>query len=91
MAGAAVSATLFSLIKSYLIDHWDPIGIGPLDHLHGPEDEYDSYAHDLVKIVGSGGSRQDLEDYLAKAEDHIGVTQSPLRIKRVARGLYQMR
>lgn len=84
MARAPLSDLLFDRIRMLLWKHWDPIGIGPLESLDGAEDEYDDFARDLARIVARNGSSEELEDYLAKAEDHIGVPRSKARIEKVA-------
>lgn len=82
-----MSDTLFDTIRAYLIDHWDPIGIGPLASPDGPEDEYDAYARDLAQMVVRGSSPGEYSAYLAEAEDHMGVARSDARTNEAARFL----
>jgi hypothetical protein len=87
MARSSMSDPLFDRVRSCLFEDWDPIGIGPIAGLEGPEDEYDSYARDISDMISRGGSQTEILSYLKDAEDHMGVSHSDARISRAAKSL----
>jgi len=61
---------------------WDPIGRGKVDDL--PDDEYDSYAPQVVSLIEAGASDNAIADYLRELEgETIGVA-SGLDLRSVA-------
>jgi hypothetical protein len=50
----------FALVRKILGEDWDPIGCGV------PEDEYDSYAPEIIRLLYDGVDARRLSDYLGR-------------------------
>lgn len=51
---------------------WDPIGV--IDGPNGPQDEYDTYAPDLIRMLDARKSREEIVRHLGViASDHMGL------------------
>ena len=65
-------------INQILWRDWDPIGCGV------PEDEYESYAWPVYKLLIDGAARADIETYLRwVADDYIAVSVPEEKLRRV--------
>ena len=57
-------------IHDILWNDWDPIGVCGA----GPEDEYDGYIAEVMRLLQSGAPRQAMVDHLADCEsDSMGL------------------
>ena len=66
---------LLNEIRRLLWFEWDPIGIN--DEADWPDDEYDSYAHKVYRMLIDGRDQCAISKYLKQtALEHIGVGQS---------------
>lgn len=53
---------------------WDPIGVFEGDH-KGPQDEYDSYAASVMRMLDAGKSREEIVEHLGSiATEQIGLS-----------------
>lgn len=65
---------LYERVCAFLWEEWDPIGVRSLG---GPNDEYDSYAAGLIRLVQTGADEFKVAGQLAKIEeDGIGLSRS---------------
>ncbi|WP_413942738.1 hypothetical protein [Bdellovibrio sp. HCB-162] len=75
---------VMEILRRYL-QFWDPIEVvGDLIKNGFPPDEYDSYAGPLYTILANGGSVDDIERYLQKCLEHMGMPFVSEREKRMA-------
>jgi hypothetical protein len=68
-------------IRAILLADWDPLNIGDNPRL---SDEYDSYIPRILKLVTTGASQIELEQFLTDVETELGVTPESARSRRVA-------
>lgn len=74
----------FMLVREVLIRDWEPIICNELL----PDDEYDSYIPQILRLLSSDCSSEQLADYLAHVEhDYMEVGTDPERTARVAANL----
>lgn len=52
-------------IRALLLSEWDPIGVGDIPEA---QDEYDSYARDLARLVAERRPAPELFEYLRRVE-----------------------
>ena len=72
----------FALVRKILWEDWDPIGCGV------PEDEYDSYVPDVIRLLREHVDEERLSDHLARvAREAMSCTVPETRLKRVAEKL----
>jgi hypothetical protein len=63
---------------------WDPIGLNGLESFDpNTDDEYASYAREVISLLAQGADAVRIKEYLSWAEEYIGVDVSPQRIDRV--------
>ena len=76
-------------IRSVLIEHWDPIGIGSNPHLR---DEYNMYIPEIARILSAPSvSRTAVFDYLKNIEvDRMGILEDSRRVESVSRYLVEI-
>jgi hypothetical protein len=71
-------------IRRLLWEEWDPIGVNDMDDAW-PEDEYDMYAPQVLKMAQLGVSAETIAAYLEEVEvKMIGIEASPTRNHSVA-------
>ena len=62
----------FEQVQQVLLNVWDPIGVGGVE---GCEDEYNSYAKDILTLLQNTAPREEIQDYLIEIEtDFMGLT-----------------
>jgi hypothetical protein len=77
------------LIHSALLNEWDPIGVS---HVHEAHDEYDAYVPDVLRLLASGASTEELFRYLWQLEtEHMGLDGDRPATERFAARLLQLR
>jgi hypothetical protein len=60
-------------LRKLLLDEWDPIGIR---RLHGPEDEYDIYLGEILHLLDTNATADELADFLRTVEiGRMGLSQ----------------
>ncbi len=65
---------LYERVCKFLWEEWDPIGVKGLG---SPDDEYDSYAAGLIRLVHSGADEKTVATQLAHIEEiSIGLSHS---------------
>ena len=75
-------------IQKYLIDEWDPIGVGDILEAR---DEYDSYVSGIYKILVSYESKKEIFDYLWWLErEQMGLVGDKLRTEKCAQQLLNL-
>jgi hypothetical protein len=75
---------LLEKLKALLWEEWDPIGVRGLDP-KCPNDEYDSYALEVLKMLEAGATATEIEVHLAELETgHIGLPNHSGRAGSVA-------
>ncbi len=71
-------------IKRLLWEEWDPIGVNNMDEAW-PDDEYDSYAPQVLKMARLGVSVETNAAYLKEVEgERMGLQANPARNHSVA-------
>jgi hypothetical protein len=86
-----MTGATFSSVRLVLLREWDPIGIrSMISYSEDTEDEYDSYAAELVRMINSGAKPNEIRDYLLWSEQHIGAGVSQRRIDRVTSSLLSL-
>jgi hypothetical protein len=81
----------FIEIRTILCEEWDPIGVVGENHDLNTEDEYDSYALELLGIMERGCSLDGIKIYLSDAERYIGVDNiNHVRISKTADRLLKL-
>lgn len=61
-----------SRLRAIAWSEWNPIGLNAADG--GPDDEYDGYVPEAALDRSTGGSLEDVADYLAHIEiEHMGL------------------
>ena len=57
-------------IRHVLLEVWDPIGVRDMPEA---QDEYDSYLGEIFQLLTTGGTDEQIADYLwNQANDHMG-------------------
>jgi hypothetical protein len=80
-----MEATNLQIVRSILINEWDPIGVRCFDNFDPVSDsEYDSYAVDISRMLAEGATQREVEEYLVWAENNMSIDISMARICRVA-------
>jgi hypothetical protein len=71
-----------------LWEAWDPIGVRGMG---GPEDEYDAYVDDVLRLLRDGADEARLSSWLeALADDRMGLPGTMADARRAARALLQL-
>lgn len=82
-----VNKALWEDVKKALWEDWDPIGVRQMG---GPDDEYDSYAPTVVRMLQAGASEDELVAHLHSiATDRMGLDVAPPH--HAARALLQLK
>lgn len=77
---------ILNKINEFLLQHWDPIGIGSDPSAY---DEYELYVKDIYLIIFNSQSYQELFDYLRRVEtENIGLEGDIHKTKEIAQTLY---
>jgi hypothetical protein len=72
-------------IRKVFIEVWDPIGV--MGDPEWPRDEYDGYIGRVFELLVTGGSDQEVIDYLLWAVDRMGMDGSRVSLKGVVEAL----
>jgi hypothetical protein len=75
-------------IRRVFLDVWDPIGISDEPNA---QDEYDSYIGRVFELLTTGGSDQDIIEYLLWATDRMGMDGSKVSLQTVTSALRAIR
>jgi hypothetical protein len=65
-------------IRKVLLRDWDPIGVADVEEA---QDEYDSYIGGVYRLLASGGSEDDIVNYLWQAEIDLGLGGDETRVR----------
>src|SRR5437879_653838 len=83
-----ISQLLETRIQQALLQEWDPIGIREFTEAH---DEYDAYVPDIVRMLSSRASEEEVLAFLWWLEtEHMGLRGSRERTERFAKRLCQI-
>lgn len=75
-------------LRRYL-QHWDPIGVIPGMIKDGlAPNEYDSYAGPLYTVLASGATVEQVEEYLKKCLENVGLDYVEERDRKMAKSLH---
>jgi len=72
-------------IRRVFVEVWDPIRV--MDDPTWPRDEYDGYIGDVFELLVAGGSDQEIEEYLVRAEERMGMGRSNASHQQVVSAL----
>jgi hypothetical protein len=79
------SADLHDAVRTILLNDWDPIGVRDVPEA---QDEYDSYAPAIARLVAAGTSVSDLSAHLLEIEtDAMGLRGDASRAHSIAEKL----
>lgn len=72
-------------VAKTLLKNWDPIGIQDIPEA---QDEYDSYAYPVVRLLTSGKSEREVFDHLWRIEtEHMGLFGDKQKTEAIAKML----
>jgi hypothetical protein len=75
-------------IRTILLEDWDPIGVRSEPRA---QDEYDSYADTVCRLVMEGHSTAEIASYLSQVEEQeLGMSSSADRLLPVASKLSKL-
>jgi hypothetical protein len=72
-------------IRKIFIEVWDPIRV--MDDPEWPRDEYDGYIGRVFELLVTGGSDQEIIEYLLWATDRMGLDASRASLQTVTAAL----
>ena len=75
-------------IRRVFIEVWDPIGV--MRDPEWPRDEYDGYIGRVFELLVTGGSDEEIVDYLDWAVDRMGMDASRVSLQTVTAALRQI-
>ena len=71
--------TNFQQVQHILLTVWNPIGICPIEC----QDEYDSYAKDILDMLNENATRQEIHQYLYDVEtEYMGLNANIQRLEK---------
>src|ERR1700733_10136501 len=76
-------------IRKVFVEVWDPIRV--MDDPTWPRDEYDSYIGRVFELLVTGGSDQEIVEYLRWAVERIGMDGSYASLQEVVSALRAIR
>ncbi|WP_347453844.1 hypothetical protein [Acinetobacter thermotolerans] len=79
----------FHQVRQILNQAWDPIGVGDVAAC---QDEYDSYAYDVCRMLNGNYSAKEIQDYLYEIEsEFMGLEPSIQRIDNTVTALKKLK
>jgi hypothetical protein len=72
-------------IRRVFLEIWDPIGINDEPNA---QDEYDGYIGRVFELLVTGGTDEQIIDYLLWAVDHMGMDGSRVSLQGVVTALH---
>jgi len=75
-------------IRRVFVEIWDPIGV--MSDPNWPRDEYDGYIGRVSELLVTGGSDDELVDYLDWAVARMGMDASRVSLQAVVTALRQI-